>query len=567
MPLQSAQHQFPASFLGFNPLRCSIAPRFPYYLTMRFQSLLLALSPTFLSYALAETRNFNFNVVNADLAPDGFTRSTVVVNGQFPGPLISVNKGDTVNVVVQNNLTDSTMRRSTSIHWHGLFQARNAYNDGPSFVTQCPISPEHSYTYSLALGNQTGTYWYHSHLASQYLDGLRGPIVIKDPEDPNLSLYDVDTDETVITLADWFHRPAPELEAEYKLITNTASAEELPQSGLINGVGRTSTDTQPARPVFTVTPGKRYRYRIINTSAITRFDFQIQGHNMTIIEVDGVNHVPLLTQRLTIHAGQRYSVVVEANQTVDNYWIRAPMTARVVGTAPTNWATDSANVNAVLHYEGAPDAEPTTDIPALTGTNLVESDLVPAENPAAPGLPVAGGVDKVFNLVFTTAENNVTGHGWRINGVQYIPPTTPTLLSILSGARNSSDFGTNENTLIIDKGDTVEINLTGPANHPWHLHGHTFSVVKGVNTVPNYVNPPRRDVAATSGTGLTIRFTADNPGPWILHCHIDMHLEAGLAVVFAEAPSEIASGADSVDPDDEWDGLCPIYNALPADMQ
>jgi iron transport multicopper oxidase len=73
------------------------------------------------------------------------------------------------------------------------------------------------------------------------------------------------------------------------------------------------------------------------------------------------------------------------------------LTARTKKTG----VTDSDNVNAVLHYEGAADAEPTTAIPALTGTNLVESDLVPATNAAAPGEPVAGGVDKVFNLTFT----------------------------------------------------------------------------------------------------------------------------------------------------------------------
>ncbi|KAG8801435.1 laccase, partial [Serendipita sp. 399] len=62
--------------------------------------------------------------------------------------------------------------------------------------------------------------------------------------------------------------------------------------------------------------------------------------------------------------------------------------------------------------------------------------------------------------------------------------------------------------------------------------------------------------------GVTLRFTADNPGPWLLHCHIDLHFDSGLAVVFAEAPEDIAAGADSVDPGDDWDGLCPIYNAL-----
>ncbi|KAG8797649.1 laccase, multicopper oxidase, benzenediol:oxygen oxidorectuctase, partial [Serendipita sp. 399] len=182
----------------------------------------------------AVDRNYVFNVANADLAPDGFTRSTVVVNNQFPGPLITANKGDTINVLVNNNLTSTSMRRSTTIHWHGLFQHRNAHHDGPAFVTQCPISPDHSYTYAIPPSNQTGTYWYHSHLSSQYLDGLRGPIVIN-PEDPHRGLYDVDDESTVIVLADWFHAASHELLAAYTSPMNTAGNEQLPQSGTING--------------------------------------------------------------------------------------------------------------------------------------------------------------------------------------------------------------------------------------------------------------------------------------------------------------------------------------------
>ena len=38
----------------------------------------------------------------------------------------------------------------------------------------------------------TGTFWYHSHLSTQYCDGLRGAFVVYDPNDPHASLYDVD---------------------------------------------------------------------------------------------------------------------------------------------------------------------------------------------------------------------------------------------------------------------------------------------------------------------------------------------------------------------------------------
>lgn len=58
--------------------------------------------------------------------------------------------------------------------------------------------------------------------------------------------------------------------------------------------------------------------------------------------------------------------------------------------------------------------------------------------------------------------------------------------------------------------------------------GHAFSVIQSSSGgPPNYINPPRRDTALTSGSPaapLRIRFRTDNPGPWFLHCHIDWHL-------------------------------------------
>ncbi|PPQ76880.1 hypothetical protein CVT25_008628 [Psilocybe cyanescens] len=48
--------------------------------------------------------------VNASIAPDGFSRSTVLINGVFPGSLIQVQKDDTLRISVNNKLTDSAMR-------------------------------------------------------------------------------------------------------------------------------------------------------------------------------------------------------------------------------------------------------------------------------------------------------------------------------------------------------------------------------------------------------------------------------------------------------------------------
>lgn len=57
----------------------------------------------------------NWTLAAANIAPDGFNRSSALVNGQFPGPLLTANKGDRITVNVNNRLTDPTMRRSTSI--------------------------------------------------------------------------------------------------------------------------------------------------------------------------------------------------------------------------------------------------------------------------------------------------------------------------------------------------------------------------------------------------------------------------------------------------------------------
>ncbi|KAJ3004441.1 UNVERIFIED_CONTAM: ferroxidase fet3, partial [Siphonaria sp. JEL0065] len=80
--------------------------------------------------------------------------------------------------------------------------------DGAGMVTQCLIPGDGgSMVYNFTVGDQVGTYWWHAHYASQYADGLRGPFIIQDPDDPYKSLYD---EELIITLGDNFHRTSAE---------------------------------------------------------------------------------------------------------------------------------------------------------------------------------------------------------------------------------------------------------------------------------------------------------------------------------------------------------------------
>ncbi|KAL0063557.1 laccase, multicopper oxidase, benzenediol:oxygen oxidorectuctase [Marasmius tenuissimus] len=486
-------------------------------------------------------------VHNAVLSPDGFTRSVSIAGDSVSGPLVTAKKGDVMKINVVNNLDDPSMIQSTSIHWHGLLLNNGfAWADGPAFVTQCPIVKGNEFLYELPTADQAGTFWYHSHLSVQYCDGLRGPMVIYDPKDPFADLYDVDNGEegTVITLADWYHEKAPGL------------AKVLPDhdSVLINGLGRYKDGPRAPLAVVQVEQGKRYRMRVLNIGCQPDFWFYIDKHAMKVIEADGVSHQPVDTEGFRIFAGQRYSYILEANQPVENYWIRSePENGR-------GGFQDGIN-SAILRYVGAPEQEP-ADSDREPSKWLDERDLHPLENPGAPGEPIPGGVDHAINLDFSTSSNE-----FMINDVKFEPPSLPVLLQVLSGAVRPDEILPKGSVYPLPPNATIEITMTGAGKkgweHPIHLHGHTFDVVRvaGSDTY-NYQNPVRRDVvnSGKGGDEVTIRFVTDNPGPWFLHCHIDWHLETGFAVVFAEAPERWQA---EIDPPPAWEELCPIYASLP----
>lgn len=488
----------------------------------------------------------DLHIKNEFIQPDGFNRSGVLAEGVFPGPLIRADKGDRFEINVIDQLTNDTMRESTSIHWHGLFQAGTAWADGPAFVSQCPIAPGDSFLYDFKAPGQAGTFWYHSHLSTQYCDGLRGPLVIYDPDDPYRYSYDVDDESTVITLADWYHIPAP----------SETSLPVTADSTLINGLGRQNSTPTGALSVVDVEYGKRYRFRLVSISCDPNFVFSIDGHTFTVIESDGVNAQPVVADSIQIFAGQRYSFILTANQTVGNYWIRANP-----NSGPTGF-TNGIN-SAILRYRGAAVSDPTTTDTA--DDLLLETSLVPLESPGAPGAPNVDGADLSLNLAIT-----FTSGKFSINGVSFVPPTVPVLLQILSGSTSASDLLPTGSIYALPLNKTIQISIPGgsPGSpHPFHLHGHKFDVIRSAgNDTYNFVNPPRRDVVSTgvSGDNVTIRFVTDNPGPWFLHCHIDWHLDAGLAIVLVEDGPDIAS-ANPVPA--SWKDLCPIYDALNSTQQ
>ncbi|CAG8596092.1 5991_t:CDS:2, partial [Diversispora eburnea] len=495
------------------------------------------------------TRQFSLNLTRTDLAPDGYTRVVWTSNGKYPGPIIQANKGDRVIINVSNHLVDPT-----TIHWHGMFQISTNWYDGVAGQTQCPIPDGISFVYNFSTGDQTGTYWWHSHYLSQYIDGLRGALIIHDPSDPYLKDYDY---EYVVTLSDWYHSVSSELLAK-RLAPGYRGRNPIPDAGLISGRGQyncsaASSDAKcnstSSQPIYKVVKDKKYRLRLINTSAQTYFFFSIDNHQMTLIEADGINIQSQKISKLPIHVGQRYSVIINADQEVANYYIRATM---VQCEFPPNSSTSDAetinynssinyNVTGILRYDGAsetslPTSQEWNDDFATKLVNcrdLNDSYLIPLESSIPPNV-----TDRlVFNVtVFPDSTDNVTKA--YINNSSFTPDlTSPSLNQILSGT-DPATFATNLNSYTYDTKDgCVQITVINSnlVEHPFHLHGHTFWLIgsglgiDGVvnETAFNLVNPP-----------VLIRYKINNPGIWSFHCHIEWHLGMGMSAQLVELRQE-----------------------------
>ncbi len=87
-------------------------------------------------------RSYDFTISRGSLSPDGYKKDMILVNGQFPGPTIEANWGDTIRVTVTNNITDRP--EGTSIHWHGFLQHQSQWMDGTPGTCVSHSKSDHS---------------------------------------------------------------------------------------------------------------------------------------------------------------------------------------------------------------------------------------------------------------------------------------------------------------------------------------------------------------------------------------------------------------------------------------
>lgn len=420
----------------------------------------------------------------------GRTHRTWLYNGEFPGPEIRAKEGEFLRITVENRLQDPT-----TVHWHGI-PLPNAM-DGVPGLTQEPIPPGESMVYEFEAA-PAGTYIYHSHVGLQLDRGLLGPLVVEEP-DPHVT-YDR---EYVLVLDDFLSgepQPLDELTGDgggmMGMMDGMMGGDRDDGQSMMEGMGAVVPPYEallingrlPDAPKeFEVRRGERVRLRLINPGGATTYRVAVAGHRMTVTHTDGRPVEPVEVDSLYIGMGERYDVVVEA----DNPGVWPIAAATLEGDAPP--------ARGILRYVDAAGSRLPDGLPEglASGHTLQYTDLHSVED-----IPPSGGPDRTFDLTLSGGMM-MNPDEWTIDGQAY-PDAAP---------------------LEISEGERVRVNMVNRSMmiHPMHLHGHFFRT--GNIRKDTMIVQPHMGRAS-------FEFVADNPGRWFFHCHNLYHLHAGMAREF-----------------------------------
>ncbi|TPX58053.1 hypothetical protein PhCBS80983_g03412 [Powellomyces hirtus] len=514
-----------------------------------------------------QVSHFDLNVTESLGAPDCHERVIRYVNGVYPAPAITVNTGDRLRVTIRNRLESE----SISIHFHGVKQTGTPWSDGTSHISQNAIPPGKDMTLEFHVRDQAGTFLYHAHNAMQELS-IFGALIVQDQkEDRKHFKYD---GERTLVLSDYWHNSS--IAQEQGLLGTPFKWIGDPQSILTNGITQfancsTSGKLSPKAPnggyaVTTVEKGKTYRFRIINAATLGFFRFDIPGHKMTVIEADGTLVEPRAIDHLEINAGQRYSVLITASSPSDkDYWMSTQAMWRPK-SAPNGWSIlrySNSSKESTAPAHGIPPTSLPPKGPEISG--WMDRHLVPLHKVRIPA-PTGPTMQLNFSQINTgpVGANTVR---WKIGRQSYVLPNQAMLLQHYNGTIKDMDPASKP--IYVHKNRVVDILLqarVGTLNgvceqHPFHLHGHSFWDLGGGNgtwnptmrpdtkhavirdTLTVYPSPSAYfETPQPEGTGCgwrRLRFVADNPGAWMLHCHIVAHLVMGMATTFLVAPNDI----------------------------
>ncbi|KAL5727198.1 laccase [Ranunculus cassubicifolius] len=511
----------------------------------------------------------------------------VVVNGSLPGPTIHVREGDTLIVHVKNNSP-----YNMTIHWHGVYQLFSNWADGPAYVTQCPISPKNSFTQRFKVTGQEGTLWWHAHI-STLRDTVYGALVIR-PRLGRSYPFPKPYGEVPILLGEWYNANSVELEEE--MLANGKGAplpdartingqpgdlypcsEGIFKMKVVQGktyllrmvnadsddhlffklAGHTFTVvavdaryTQPYKTdVIVMTPGQSADvlftadqprgsyYMATSPYAPTTVVSFSNGSATAIVEYEGAGStpplMPVLPDARDTDTAHRFLSNLTSLTTKNNpHWIPVPKIVDESMFITLSMGLEACGRNNTCantlgtHYRFSASMN-NVSFQAPTGTSMLEAYY--------------HGVRGVYTEDFPDRPPVEFDYTDPRLGISLPNPDLSTSLPLVMHEKKETRVKR------LKFNSVVEIVLQNTAllaaeNHPMHFHGFDFYILaQGFGNYDpindpkkfNLVNPQQRNTIGVPISGwAVIRFRANNPGMWIVHCHRETHVPWGLDMAF-----------------------------------
>lgn len=403
-------------------------------------------------------------------------------------PVVRVRQGDRLEVDLRNEL-----REHTAIHWHGLRVPNDV--DGVPYVTQPPVLPGEAFTYRFT-AQDAGTFFFHPHCntVEQLGRGLAGILIVDgDSERP----FDADL---VLAMRDFRigedGRFLPFLTPE-----GASRAGSFGTLRTVNG--------QPL-PRLELPAGGDVRLRLLNIDNTRVMEVGLEGGEAAVIAVDGNAIEPLPLHSWRLGPAMRIDVLVRAPASggeirlVDYFAAEPVPLATLVGTG------EALAGDPFEPWTLRPNALPEPDLRAAVRLRLTFGATAVAQELLLPDGQVLRYADALCLADATYWAINQAS--WPEDGHARLPPPL----------------------FEVERGRTQVLELVNatPHQHPIHLHGHFFKVLKGRKGTPQHwadtvlLGPKDR---------AEIAFVADAPGDWMLHCHIIEHQETGMMAYYRVA--------------------------------
>lgn len=540
----------------------------------------------------AAAGEYNITVDRISIDAGSFKKDGIGYNGSQTPTILRFKEGEDVVINVTNNLGEDT-----SVHWHGLILPFD--QDGVPGISYPGIKPGETFTYKFSIV-QNGTYWFHSHSGFQEPDGAYGAIII-DNKDREPYRYDR---EYVVQLTDKHPHSGDRIMRNLKMMPDYYNRKQRTlldfladarEDGLDKALADRSDwgemrmmptdieDVQGYTPLINgqhpgdpfiaeFKPGERVRLRFINSSAMTYFDVRIPGMDMTVVQADGNNVLPVKIDEFRIAVAETYDVIVRLTEPgafniLAESMGRAAMARAVLASDPSLEAPEIPDLRtdplltmadmaldpamAGMHGDmamsdeghGAGDGQMAMadDEELPPGAHRMPDGTImggPSEDPFyanGSGLkPTAAEGGKFLSYADLKAQKplypdreatreielrltgNMERYSWSLNGVKY----------------------EDADPIVLQYGERVRFKFINETmmTHPMHLHGMWSIIDNGSGEK----DPIKHVVSVNPGTTVNMETEVDAPGQWAFHCHLAYHANSGMfrKVIVEGGPEE-----------------------------